>query len=185
MRLLHRGGADAADEVEAHIGDRGAAVELALGLHLEDDVLEHLLLVLVELQLLQHAQVALDELGGGKAHGKIEALGVVFDQMDDRVEAAVHRAVVVVLIAEILPKRLFLIVRDVHGVADQLVHALILRRRDRHDGDAELHFHLVDVHGAAVARDLVHHVVVASTMLMIAWGFSCRTKSRETSSSLL
>ena len=26
---------------------------------------------------------------------------------------------------------------------------------------------------------------VASTMLMIAWGFSCRTKSRETSSSLL
>ena len=50
--LDHRLFAQALDEFKAHIGDGGAAVQAPLGLHLLDDVLQQLQLVLVQVQLL-------------------------------------------------------------------------------------------------------------------------------------
>ncbi len=156
--LDHAAAADLLDKVEAHLGDGGAAVEAALGLHLQHDVLEHLRLVRVERELLEDARVALGELARGEADGQLRASGVVFDQVDRGVQTAVHRAAVVVLAAEVLPLRLLLIAGDVHRVVHQLVHALVLHRRDRHHRHPQQRLHGVDVDGAAVAGDLVHHV---------------------------
>ena len=73
-------------------------------------------------------------------------------------QAAVHRSTMVILVAEILAGRALLVPGDMDGVLDQLVHAVVVRRRNRHDGDAQQTFHLVDTDGSAVAAHLVHHV---------------------------
>ena len=56
------------DEGKAHIGHGGGPVHAPLSFHLKNDVLQHLLLVLIQAQLLQHHFVAFDDLGGGNGH---------------------------------------------------------------------------------------------------------------------
>ena len=146
------------DIIKAHIRDGGAAVKAALGLHLQDDMLQHFLFVLIEFKLCQDLFISLDQLARRKAGGQRGALGVVLDEMPHGVQRAVHRAAVVLDAAKVLPQRRFLVARDVHGMTHQLVHALVLRRRDRHDRHAQHALHRVDVHRAAVAGQLVHHV---------------------------
>ena len=116
------------DEVEAHMRDGCGTVEAALGLHLPDDMLERFLLVLVKVELFQNQRITLSELCRRKTDREACAHSVILDQMHDGVQAAVHRAAVVVCIAVVHFDRLFLIFRDMERVFDQLVDALILRR---------------------------------------------------------
>ena len=85
-------------------------------------------------------------------------LDVVFDEMHDGVDAAMHGAAVLIVFAEILALWFFLIFCDVDGVVDELVDALVFRGGDWHDWHAELFLEGVDVDGAAVGVDFVHHV---------------------------
>ncbi len=156
--LLDRDAADAGDKVKAHLRDGGSPVEAALFFHLENNVLNHLRLILIQLELLLDQPVALNELAGGKARGQAGSLGVVFDQVGDAMQAAVDRAAVLGLVAEVLAKRALLIFGNVQGVADKLVHAGVFRRGDGDHRHAELGLHAVDIHAAAVGGDLVHHV---------------------------
>ena len=156
--LSDRGLADPADEREAHIRHSGAAIQTALCFHLHDDMLQHLFLVPVEVELFQHERVALDHLPGGKAHRDPRAPRMVVDQVDNGVDAAMHRAAMVVLVAEILPLRAFLILGYMDRMIDELVNALVFRGGDRQHGHAEHRLHPVHIDGAAVARYLVHHV---------------------------
>jgi len=48
--------------------------------------------------------------------------------------------------------------RHVDGMLDELVNALVLCRRDRHDGNAEGSLEPVDIDGPTVGGHLVHHV---------------------------
>ena len=157
-RADDRARAEAVDKVEAHIRDCRGAVEPALGLHLDDNMLHHLALVFAEVQRLCYKRVALDKLACGEAQRDARRLCVVFNEVHNAVEAAVDRATVGVLVAEIDATRLFLIARDVHRVAHELVDALLVRGRDRYDGNAEHRFHFIDADRAAVAAHLVHHV---------------------------
>ena len=116
------------DEVEAHMRDSSGTVEAALGLHLPDDMLERFLLVLVKVELFQDQRITLSELCRRKTDRETCAHSVILDQVHDGVQAAVHRAAVVVCIAVVHFDRLFLILRDMERVFDQLVDALILRR---------------------------------------------------------
>ena len=152
--LLHQ----LVDEVEPHIRDGGGAIQTPLLLHLDDDVLDHLFFVLVELQGRLDALVALHELCGRKAHRDACGLGMILDQVDDAVDAAVDCAAVILLAAEIHPARPLLILCDMERMIHQLVHALVLCRRDGHDRDAQHGLHLIDADSAAVAAHLVHHV---------------------------
>ena len=52
LGLDHRLLAQALDERKAHVGDGGAAVQTPLGLHLLDDVLQQIQLILIQMQLL-------------------------------------------------------------------------------------------------------------------------------------
>ena len=121
-------------------------------------MLDHLFFVLIQLQGFLNALVALHQLGGGKPHRNARRLSVVLDQVDDAVDAAVHRAAVVVLTAEIHAAGPLLILCHMNGMVYQLIHALILGSRDGDDRDAQHGLHLVDAHRAAVAAHLVHHV---------------------------
>ena len=69
-----------------------------------------------------------------------------------------HCAAIFILIAEILPARLFLIFCHVEQMVYELVYAFVLRRRYRHDGDAELIFQAVDEYCTAITSHLIHHV---------------------------
>ena len=114
--------------------------------------------VLIQLQGFLNALVALHQLGGGKPHRNARRLSVVLDQVDDAVDAAVHRAAVVVLTAEIHAAGPLLILCHMKGMVYQLIHALILGGGNGNDRDAQHGLHLVDAHRAAVAAHLVHHV---------------------------
>ena len=146
------------DEVEPHIRDGGGAVQTPLLLHLDDDVLDHLFFVLVQLQGFLNAVVALHQLGGGKPHRDARRLGVILDEVDDAVDAAVNRTAVVILAAEVHPARTLLILCHMDGVIHQLIHALVLCGGNGDHRDAQHRFHLVDVDGAAVAAHLIHHI---------------------------
>lgn len=78
--------------------------------------------------------------------------------MHHRVDAAVDGAAVVVPVAEILLQRRLLILGDMDGVTDQLVHALVLGGGDGDHRHAQHGLHGVDVNGALIAHQLVHHV---------------------------
>ena len=158
VRLVERAVDELADEGKAHVRDGRRAVEAALLLHLADDVLNHLHLVLVEHQRLDDAAVTLDDLRRGEADRDARFLRVVLDEVHDAVQAAMHGAAMALRIAEVHAARLLLIMCDVQRVRDELLDALALGRRDRHDRDAEQGLHRVDVDRAAVARELVHHV---------------------------
>ena len=150
--------ADLADKGETHVRDGGAAVQTTLSLHLQDDVLQHFFFILIQVQLSEDQGIALDQLAGGKADRKSHARGVILDQVNDGVNAAVHRAAVIVCAAEILTARPFLMSCQMHCVMDQLVHALILCRGDGDHRNPQLCLHPVDVDGTAVSGHLVHHV---------------------------
>ena len=109
-------------------------------------MLQHLPLVLVQGQLIQDQLIPLHRLAGGEAHGKARPFGVVLDEVDDAVEAPVDGAVMVPLVAEILAGGALLVLSDVEGVLDELVHALVLGGGDGHHGDAQQLFHAVHVH---------------------------------------
>ena len=159
-RLDHAAPARLADEGEAHIRQRGQAVLTRLLLHLGDDVLQRIELVLVERQRLADQLIALDQLGRGEAERNPRALGVVLDEMRDAVDAAVQGAAVrsAARRAEVQPTRALPMARDVQRVLDQLAGALVLRRRDGDDRDSQQALEEVDVDGPAVRGDLVHHV---------------------------
>ena len=69
-----------------------------------------------------------------------------------------HGAAVGALVAEVLTQGALLVFGDVDHVIDQLVHAGILGGGDCNDGNAKLRLHAVNVHAAAVGRDLIHHI---------------------------
>ena len=80
----------------------------------------------VQLQRFLNAGIALHQLGGGKTHRNARRLGVILDEVQDAVDAAVHRAAVVILAAEIHASGALLILCHMDGVVYQLVHALVL-----------------------------------------------------------
>ena len=121
-------------------------------------MLDHLFFVLIQLQGLLNAGVALHQLCGGKAHRDPRRPGVVLDEVDDAVDAAVNRTAVVILAAEVHPARTLLILCHMDGVIHQLIHALVLGCGNGDHRDAQHRFHLVDVDGAAVAAHLIHHI---------------------------
>ena len=151
-------GADFTDKGKTHIRNRGAAVQAALILKLQNDMLQQLFFISVQLQLIQDQGVAFNELAGCKTDGNPDPLRMVLDQVAYRVQAAVNRSAVVTGVTEVLPRRLFLVFRDMNGMADQLIHAFIFRGGYGDDGDAQHGFHPVNVDGTAVSGDLIHHV---------------------------
>ena len=79
---------------------------------------------------------------------------MVFDQVRHRVDTAVDGS----RGAEVDALRLRSAFDGGDRAFDQLVHAFVLRRADRHDGDAEFFGEFFDLDGAAVLPHLVHHV---------------------------
>ena len=93
-RLGHSRGAYPLDKPEAHIRNRRRAVKSAFLFHLQNNVLYHFKLVLLELKRLNNQPVAFNHLARGKALGDTCLLRVVLNQVAYSVQAAVNRAAV-------------------------------------------------------------------------------------------
>ena len=78
--------------------------------------------------------------------------------MAHRVQAAVDRAALILRPAEVLAQGPLLVFCHVDRVLHQLVNALVFGRGDGDHRHAQHGLHGVDVHAAAVAGHLVHHV---------------------------
>ena len=78
--------------------------------------------------------------------------------MYHRVDAAVYRAAVVVLAAEVLLQRRLLIFCHMDSVLHQLIHTLVLGGGDRDHRNAQHGLHGVDVDGTLIAHQFIHHV---------------------------
>ncbi len=83
---------------------------------------------------------------------------MVLDEVHDAVEAAVYGAAMVILVAEVLTHRGFLVFRNMYGMVDKLRNAFVLGCRDGHHGQAEDLLHLVDEDAAPVVAYFIHHV---------------------------
>ncbi len=156
--LDHRRAADLFDKREPHIRDGRRPVHAALLLHLADDMLQHLLLILVQPQAFLDLNVPFRQLARREPDRDLRLSGMVLDQMHDPMEASVDRPALLVLPAKIDPARTFLIFCHMKGVVHQLVRPFILDRRHRHHRDPQHGLHLIDPDGAAVSPDLIHHI---------------------------
>ena len=79
---------------------------------------------------------------------------MILDHVTDRVDAAVHRTER----AKVRHLREMTLLRSLHGSVHQLLHTLVFHCADRHHRDAQRLRQRLDVHRAAVAAHLVHHV---------------------------
>ena len=118
-------------------------------------MLQQLPLVLVQLQPAGKLRVTLDELRRAEAGGYAEPVGMILNEMDDRVDAAVDRRIVR---AEVRHSGQRLFPRGVDHAVDKLGHALALHGADGHDRYADETAELLHIDRAAVCVDLVHHV---------------------------
>ena len=161
-RVHDRLGAEFFNKGKAHIGQGGLTVKAAFGLHLGHGMFEQVLLVLLKVQRFQNQRVALHELGGGKARRQPGAAGVVFDQVDDRMDTAVHGTgfvpVLVPAFAKVDAAGRFAVARHMDGMVDQFVDAFVFGRRNRHHRDAQQFLQPVDQDGPAIGAHFVHHV---------------------------
>ena len=91
MALDHRDGHHLFNKGVAHIRQGCVAVEPGLVLHLHDTVLDQLPLVPIQLKLIGHVGIVLNELCGAEAGGDPQLVRVILNQVDHRVDAAVDR----------------------------------------------------------------------------------------------
>ena len=121
-------------------------------------MIQHFNFIRFKIQLTLNPGIPFNQFVCGKPQRKICLLGVVLNQMNDRMETAMHRTAVIVLITEVLPQRTFLVFGHMDRMPDQLIHALVLCGGDRNDRHPQHVLHGVDIYRAAVGIDLIHHV---------------------------
>ena len=126
-------GADPLDEGVAHVGQRRVTVEAALLLHLDDRMLDHVKLVLIQRKPGRDILVALHQLGRGEAEGDTCRLRVILDQMRHGVDAAVHRPIV----AEVVNLWQLTCLCGLYSQLGQLVNAFIFCGADWDDRDTQ------------------------------------------------
>ena len=83
---------------------------------------------------------------------------MILNQVHYRVQASVNCSAVVILVAEVLSRGLFLIFRDMDRMTHQFFYTLILRGGNRNHRRSEECFHCVYVDHAAVLIHFIHHV---------------------------
>ena len=151
--------AQALNKVKAHIRQRSLPVQPGFAFQLGNGVAQKIPLVFVKLQRLFDQDIALYQFGGRKANGQPGALGMVFDQVGHRMDAAMHRALLAVGgIAEINAARAFPVAGNVQRMIYQLVNALVFGGGNGHHGHTQQFLQLVYHHGTAVGAHFVHHV---------------------------
>lgn len=155
MTLDDRGGHHPLDEGVAHIGQGGVAVQPGFGFHLHDAVLQKLLFVFVQLQVLLQRVAPLNELGSAEPGGDAQSLGVVGDEVDNGVQAAVDGGVVGAEIGD-LRQDAAPCHRD--GPVDQLRNTFALGGGNGHHRDAEGGAQFLHIDRTAVGPHLIHHV---------------------------
>ena len=154
MGLDHSAGHGGFDEGIAHIRQGGVAIQAAFGFHFQNGMFQGFDFILGKLQFLGQRGVAFDELGGAEAPGNPHQGGVVFDEMHHRMDAAVHGT----FRTEILHGGDFLFPGGFHAAVHQFPQALALDGGNGHHGHAQGFGQALDVDGAAVFPDLVHHI---------------------------
>ncbi|MPM58275.1 hypothetical protein SDC9_105106 [bioreactor metagenome] len=152
--LYHRILAHPLNKVVPHVGQGRVAVHTALRLHLGDAVLDQFQLILIQFQPRRKVRVAFDQLRGGKSDGDAGGLGMVFDLMGHRVDAAVDGAGR----TKILDGGKRPALSSLHRGLYKLPNALVLHGGDGHHRDAQRLGHARNVDGSAVFPHLVHHV---------------------------
>ena len=90
MAFYHGSSHHTLNEGIAHIGQGGVAIQSCFVFHLHDAVLQQLLLVLIQLQFLRQVVAALNQLGCAEARGNAQLFGMIINQVNHRVDAAVH-----------------------------------------------------------------------------------------------
>ena len=86
-------------------------------------------------------------------------LGMVLDQMGHRMNAPMHCApILAAAVTEIRPCRHLTKPCHMNAVLNELVNALVLRRRNGHHRNAQSSLQRIDLNGSAVVPDLVHHI---------------------------
>ena len=121
-------------------------------------MLNHIPLIQIQLQGIHNPLVALHDFGSRKAHRDFRLGGMVLNQVHDAVQAAVQCAPPALRIAEVHAPRRFLIMSHMECMLHQLLNALSPDSGNRHHGNPQDGLHGVNIHGAAVFRQLVHHV---------------------------
>jgi len=94
VALGDRGGDDPFDEGIAHIGQGGIAVQPGFVFHLDDAVFQQFLFVFIQPQVLFQRIAALNELGGAEPGGDAQPFGVIRDEVDNGVQAAVNGGII-------------------------------------------------------------------------------------------
>ncbi len=83
---------------------------------------------------------------------------MVFDEVTDGMQTAVHGTSVVFRGAKVAAYGWFLIAGDVHGVSHQFVNTGVFHCSDGHDRHTQQSLHVVYAYRSAVTLQFIHHI---------------------------
>ena len=119
---------DSFNEIKTHVGNCRCSVESSLFFHLLNNMFQHFLFILIKLQTVHDQLISLCQLRCRKANRNLCGLGMVFDQMHDRMEASVDCTTIFIRITKIYILWLLLIFCNMECMGYQFVNSFILGR---------------------------------------------------------
>ena len=125
-RFYYRALTNPLDKVKTHICNRCAAVQPPFFFHLQDQVLQCFLFILVQSQAFQDQWISFNQFCSCKPHRNICLPGMVFYNMADSMNTAMHCTTKLIFITKILSSRLFLVSCNMDGMSYQFLHSLVL-----------------------------------------------------------
>ena len=138
-----------------HIRDCGVSVESGFFFELYHAMFDKFAFVFVEFEFVRRRRVAFDKFGRAKSCGNAYSFGVVFDQVDYRVQTPVYGRI---FGAKIVNFGIYFIFRRFDRFVDKFRNAFAFRRAYGYYGDAEFFAHFLYVHASAVFAHFVHHI---------------------------
>ena len=122
-------------------------------------MLNHLTLILIQMKCLLHEFVAFNQFACCKTRRNLVFVRMIFDQMHDGVNTAVHRTSIrSFCIAEIHTSRALAITRHMYRMLHQLIDSLVLGCGNRNHRNTKGILQQVNIDRTAVLAHLVHHV---------------------------
>ena len=158
FRFNHRCIAHISDKRKPHCCNGCGTIQTAFFLHLLNDMLNHFLFILIQLQFFHNSGITFCQLAGCKSNRNIRFFRMIFNQMHDSVKTSVYSAALLIFTAKVCSPWLFLIFCHMNRMTYQLVDTFIFSCRYGNDRYSQHFFHLIHQDRTAIFPHFIHHI---------------------------
>ena len=146
------------DKIKSHVSDGGGPVQSPFIFHLYNNMFQHFFFVLIQMKAVENQGITFCQFGSGKTNRDTCFCSMIFNQMHNGMETTVNSTPIVIGVTVINFGWFLLIFCHVKSMRDQFINPFVFGSGDRDDRNTKHLFHLIDMDGASVFPDFIHHV---------------------------